>query len=184
GIHQDISYRKQMEKELEFRARHDCLTGLFNRMELEKECQEEITRARRYQHSFSIFLVDIDYFKQINDKYGHLSGDQVLQQFAAFLQKTVRVTDYVARYGGEEFVVILPETTLKKAEELAERLRIQTTELTTSLKQTDIKITVSIGISSYPEHGESYEQILEAADTAMYQSKTGGRNSVCSAAVI
>jgi len=184
GIHQDISYRKQMEKELEFRARHDYLTDLFNRIELEKECQEEITRARRYQHSFSVFLLDIDHFKQINDKYGHLSGDQVLKQFAAFLQKTVRNTDYVARYGGEEFVVILPETSLKKAEELAERLRIKTTELTISLKQTDIKVTVSIGISSYPEHGESYEKILEAADTAMYQSKTGGRNSVCSATVI
>ncbi|MCU7939449.1 MAG: sensor domain-containing diguanylate cyclase [gamma proteobacterium symbiont of Bathyaustriella thionipta] len=178
GIHQDISYRKQMEKELEFRAKHDCLTGLYNRVELEKECQEEITRARRYQHSFSIFMIDIDHFKPINDTYGHLSGDQVLKQFADFLKETVRTTDYVARYGGEEFVVILPETSLIKAEELAERLRVQTTELDVSLQQTTLKITICIGISSYPEHGKSYDKLLEAADAAMYQSKNNGRNCV------
>lgn len=183
GIHQDISYRKQMEQELEFRARHDYLTGLYNRIELEKECQEEMKRAQRYRRTLSIFLLDIDHFKQINDTYGHLSGDQVLKQFAAFLQQTVRATDYVARYGGEEFVVILPETSLKKAEELAERLRMQTEELNIALKQTTLKITISIGISSYPEHGKSYEQLLEAADSAMYQAKMNGRNCVRSVTV-
>lgn len=181
GTLQDISYRKQMEKELEHRARHDYLTGLYNRIELEKECQEELSRAKRYQHKLCIFMIDIDHFKQFNDTYGHLSGDQILKQFADFLQKTIRTTDYVARYGGEEFVVILPETSAEEAEDLAERLRIQTADLDIAVKQTSIKLTISIGIASYPEHGDAYDQILEVADSAMYQAKKNGRNRVRSA---
>lgn len=126
-------------------------------------------------------MIDIDYFKSINDNYGHLAGDQVLQQFAAFIKDTIRNTDYAARYGGEEFVIILPETSLQKAEELAERLRKLTSELTIVLEQVTLKITISIGISCYPEHAQSYEHMLEVADSAMYQAKMSGRNRISSA---
>ncbi|MDX2506135.1 MAG: sensor domain-containing diguanylate cyclase [Gammaproteobacteria bacterium] len=181
GTHQDISYRKQIEKELEYRAKHDYLTDLYNRIELEKRFQEELNRAKRYQHNLSIFMIDIDHFKKINDVQGHQSGDQVLKQFANFLLKTIRATDYVARYGGEEFVMILPETSVPEAEELAERLRIRTTKLAITLKHSSLTITISIGIASYPEHGQSYDKLLEVADSAMYQAKQNGRNRVRSA---
>lgn len=178
GTHQNVSCRKKMEMDLEYRAKHDSLTNLFNRVEMEKYFQEELIRAERYQHSLSIFMIDIDHFKLINDTYGHQSGDQVLQQFANFLQETVRSIDYVARYGGEEFVVILPETSNQKARELAERLRIKTTQLTIEFKDISHNITISLGISSFPEHGKSYCKLLEMADSAMYQAKQNGRNQV------
>ena len=183
GTHQDISYRKEIEEKLEYRAKHDYLTGLYNRIELENHIQNELARAERYEHNLSLFLIDIDHFKQINDSYGHQTGDEILKQFALFLQETVRTTDYVARYGGEEFVVILHETNLQEAEELAERLRSKTEALNFSLKQALSKITICIGIASYPEHGQSYDEILEMADSAMYQAKNNGRNRIRAASI-
>ncbi len=178
GTHQDISYRKIIEMELEYQAKHDYLTNLFNRVELEKSFQEEIIRAERYHHSLSIFMIDIDHFKKINDRYGHQSGDKVLQKFAAFLQDSMRTSDYIARYGGEEFVVILPETSTDKANELAERIFIKLSELNISLNKKPVRITISLGIASYPEHGSSYDKLLEMADSAMYQAKQNGRNHI------
>ncbi len=178
GTYQDISYRKTIEKELEYQAKHDYLTNLFNRTELEKRFQEEIIRARRYQHKFCTFMIDIDHFKQINDRYGHQSGDHVLKQFSAFLQDTIRTSDYVARYGGEEFVVILPETAVNEAEELAERLRAKTSELSIELNKASLSITISIGIACYPQHGKLYDKLLEASDSAMYKAKQMGRNRI------
>ncbi|MCW8929472.1 MAG: sensor domain-containing diguanylate cyclase [Gammaproteobacteria bacterium] len=178
GTHQDISCRKNMEKELEFRAKHDHLTGLFNRVELEKYFQKELSRSERYGRSLSIFLIDIDHFKQINDTYGHPVGDRVLKKYANFLQETIRNTDFLSRYGGEEFVIILPETSLKEAEELAERLRIKTHNFNLDLGNRQFNITISLGIATYPDHGQECDTILERADQAMYQAKRKGRNRV------
>ncbi len=178
GTHQDISYRKNIEMELEYQAKHDYLTNLFNRVELEKFFQEEIIRAERYQHPLSIFMIDIDHFKKINDEHGHQSGDKILQQFAVFLQDSIRTSDYIARYGGEEFVVILPETSSDKANELAERIFIKLSKLNISLNEKPVRITISLGIASYPEQGTSYDKLLEMADSAMYQAKQSGRNRI------
>ena len=178
GTHQDISYRKKIEMELEYRAKHDALTKLYNRVELEKQFKEELIRAERYQHNLSLFMIDIDHFKRINDLYGHQSGDNILKLFAAFLLNSVRTSDYVARYGGEEFVVILPETSCSKASELAERLRLKIAQKNIEFDQTSLNITISLGISSYPEHGRNYEKLLEMADIAMYQAKNKGRNCI------
>ncbi|RKZ95848.1 MAG: diguanylate cyclase, partial [Gammaproteobacteria bacterium] len=178
GTHQDISYRKSMEQELRHRATHDHLTGLFNRVELEQYFQKELSRSKRYQHELSIFMIDIDHFKEVNDTYGHLVGDHILKKYAAFLQNTIRTTDLVARYGGEEFVVILPETSIKEAEELAERLRVMTSNLNIELNEGTFNITISLGIATYPEHGQSYDTLLEHTDLAIYRAKHDGRNCV------
>lgn len=105
-------------------------------------------------------------------------GDQILKKYAAFLHDIVRNSDLVARYGGEEFVVILPETSITEAEELAERLRLKTSALNIELKDETFQISISLGIAVFPEHGQSYDQILEHADMAMYHAKQIGRNCV------
>ncbi len=178
GTHQDITYRKNIEMKLDYQAKHDYLTGLNNRVEVEKHFKDELLRTERYNHNLSIFMIDIDHFKRINDHYGHQAGDNVLKLFADFLLSSVRTSDYVARYGGEEFVVILPETGRTKAIELAERLRLKISRQDIELEQTTVNITISLGIASYPEHGNNYEKLLEMADNAMYQAKHKGRNRV------
>ncbi len=171
--------RRQAEEKLKYMATHDSLTELFNRKVLEQRIAEEVQRAVRYSHVISAFMLDIDHFKPINDTYGHQAGDTVLQCIARILESSIRSTDCVARYGGEEFVVILPETPLALAEELAERLRIQIEEYSISIEDgKEFNITASIGVSTFPQHGESWGDLLNAADSAMYAAKDGGRNCV------
>jgi diguanylate cyclase (GGDEF)-like protein/PAS domain S-box-containing protein len=179
GIARDVTDRKNMEDELKHMATHDPLTGLYNRRMFIQRINDEIERASRYQHTLSLFMIDIDYFKSINDNYGHQTGDTVLQNFAKILSDSIRKSDYAARYGGEEFVVVLPETPLLKAEELAERLRKQIEDTHFSINNNeDINLTVSIGISTFPEHAETSHELLEIADAAMYAAKAAGRNYV------
>ena len=181
GTHEDISIRKELEHKLEFQATHDELTGLLNRVELWKQLDSEIRRAERYKHDLSIFLIDIDHFKSINDQFGHKVGDKVLQKFTKVLLSQVRITDYATRYGGEEFVVILPETGHDHALELADRLRSVVDLMKIPVESAVISTSVSIGVSSFPGHGETSASLLDAADKAMYQAKEAGRNLVQSA---
>ncbi len=175
----DITERKRMEDELEYLVAHDSLTGLYNRNVLEQRLNDEIHRATRYNHALSVFMLDIDHFKPINDTYGHRTGDTVLQNIAKVLESSIRKTDYAARYGGEEFVVILPETSLPKAEELAERLRIQVAGHPFPINDDkEVNITSSIGVATFPEHAQSWRDLLDAADSAMYAAKKAGRNQV------
>jgi len=147
--------------------------------ELERLIAEEVQRSKRYGHSMSVFLLDLDHFKQVNDTYGHKSGDIVLRSFSTILHQSIRKTDYVARYGGEEFIIILPETTLIKAEELAERLCCTIAEHLIPINDDKmLKVSSSIGVASYPEHGQSWEDIIKASDSAMYTAKNDGRNQV------
>ncbi|MHC3994840.1 GGDEF domain-containing protein [Thiomicrolovo sp. ZZH C-3] len=182
GIVRDVTEYRRMERALEYSARHDALTGLYNRHVLEKQLQTEVGRAERYEHPLSLFMLDIDHFKKINDTYGHHVGDMALRKVAGVLKHTVRQTDFAARYGGEEFVIILPETTHEKAMELAERLRSEiAAEPYMTSAEGSFSLTVSLGVSSLSAHIDTDAKLLEAADAAMYVAKKTGRNRVVSA---
>ncbi|MES9958133.1 MAG: GGDEF domain-containing protein [Sedimenticola sp.] len=175
----EIEVRKQVEKKLEHLATHDPLTGLYNRNVLENRIKGEMKRSARYQHPLSVMMIDIDHFKNINDSHGHEAGDDVLRYFAEMLSSSLRVTDYVARYGGEEFIVILPETSLEKARELADRMRIRISRRPIQIgDEVELYLTVSIGIAAYPEHSQASRGLLKLADEAMYDAKKAGRNQV------
>jgi len=179
GIARDITARKRAEEECHYFSIHDPLTGLYNRRVLEERINAEIDRADRYERNLSIFMVDFDHFKNINDTFGHQNGDIALCHLAKLLESSIRKIDYVARYGGEEFVVILPETPLLKGKELAERLCEKIAESNIPIPgEKQIRITASIGVACFPEHGKSWEKLLDAADSAMYIAKQCGRNQV------
>jgi diguanylate cyclase (GGDEF)-like protein len=160
-------------------ATTDPVTRVLNRRALSDRLATEMNRARRYASELAILLIDIDFFKRINDTAGHLAGDEVLRLVAAFVQDAVRTVDIVARYGGEEFVVILPETSPAGAMTFAERLRagIEAQEFAVGTLQ--IRLTVSIGISTFPATGiASADDFFARADAAMYRAKQDGRNQV------
>ena len=166
----------------------DALTSLNNRRFFDQRIIEEIERSRRNGQPLSCLFIDIDFFKRINDKYGHPIGDKVLQQIAKRLNEHMRRSDVLARFGGEEFAMLLSNTAADTAEETAERLRIAIEEnkLLTS-DQTDLKLTISVGIATaYPAHSvlnieQQAESLVTTADKALYKAKQQGRNRVCSA---
>lgn len=179
GVGRDITEKKKIETELKKLATYDSLTELYNRKTLELRLQDEIDRAARYEHDLSIFMLDIDHFKSINDNYGHHVGDKTLQEFSRLLKKTIRKTDYAGRYGGEEIVVVLPETTTSHAFELAERLRKTINDYKFQVNEdNNLRITVSIGVATFPEHAQSSFDLMKVADAAMYIAKDSGRNKV------
>lgn len=182
GIILDINQRKIMEQKLERLATRDPLTGLYNRRELEELLGEEIVRSERYGHPLSLLWLDVDRFKRINDKYGHLVGDEVLRQLSHLLQSSVRIVDFVARYGGEELVVVLPEIDEDEALVMAERLRRMVQVMQIPIGQDkQVSITVSIGVATFPTHGQNIARLFKKADKAMYQAKRQGRNQTISA---
>ena len=159
----------------------DGLTGLFNRRYLEGALERELARADRSSSSLALLLLDIDHFKSFNDTYGHAMGDLVLKKVATTLQRCLRQADVLARFGGEEFVVLLPQVGARGAMESAERIR-------TALERSGIhpggpqqRVTVSIGLAMFPDHADSSESLLRAADEALYRAKDAGRNRVVGA---
>lgn len=168
-------------KELEYLSLHDTLTGLYNRRYILDFLHKQLRQAERYNEDLSVMLLDIDHFKKVNDKYGHLIGDQVLQQIAAELQKLTRESDSVARYGGEEFLIVVPHTTLEQAKILAERIRLGIAGM--QIAEISEPVTISIGLSSYrnlPDRQNAINQLISAADDALYEAKKAGRNTTCS----
>jgi diguanylate cyclase (GGDEF)-like protein len=159
----------------------DGLTEVYLRRYLMDRLREEVDRASRLGLTFSIGMVDVDHFKECNDKYGHLVGDAVLKKIAERLKGSVREVDMIARYGGEEFCIALPETTKKLALAVAERLRKSIESEKIKAFDEEARVTVSVGISTYPEDGEDVESLIEKADTALYKAKRQGRNAVCTA---
>lgn len=158
----------------------DGLTGLFNRRYLDLRLEEEIRRSQRYGKCFSLILVDVDHFKRINDTWGHATGDLVLQTVARILTDNLRETEMVFRYGGEELLIILPETPLQQAVEVARRLReaVANHPLHTIDGATAFQVTLSAGVAEYPTHGSDKLTLLNAADHALYLAKRRGRNRV------
>ncbi|MBT4192917.1 MAG: GGDEF domain-containing protein [Gammaproteobacteria bacterium] len=178
-LKKEIHDRKLLEKELIYQVSHDSLTGLNSRAMLEERVIEELNRAVRYKHELSVFFLDIDHFKSINDQYGHHVGDIVLGSLARIMKREVRKSDIVARFGGEEFVVLLPETSLDKARELAERLCTSVELETIKFEdEGEVNLTVSIGVATFPAHGLTWPKLLDIADASMYKAKKGGRNQV------
>lgn len=182
GIVRDISQRKQMEEALQKLSVMDGLTGVGNRRLFDETLNREWKRAMRDQIPLSLIMLDIDFFKLYNDSYGHQGGDTCLKQVATALdQYTHRPTDLVARYGGEEFAVILPETTLEGAAELAEAIRssIEGLQIEHNKNAVSPYVTVSLGVSTMvPERGVSHGQLISNADKALYRAKEKGRNQI------
>jgi len=166
------------QEELERLANFDSLTGLHNRRAILHRLDEHIKQVRRYEGELSLIMLDIDYFKKVNDQYGHLIGDEVLENVAVLMQQNVRNTDSVGRYGGEEFIIVLSETDLSSALIVAERLRnaIEAAEMRDS-EGNMFGITVSQGVSSY-KPGEDKQSLISRADDALYRAKQNGRNRV------
>lgn len=156
----------------------DELTGLYNRRHFEQNFEREFLRAKRYGSKFSVAIIDIDFFKKINDTYGHLCGDYVLREIAYTIQDSFRKTDMVFRYGGEEFVVILTETSLENALIPLERLRKKIEAKNLFYEGKNINITVSIGLNSDTTKYESASEFLDMADKALYNAKENGRNRI------
>ena len=173
---------RKLFNELYLFATHDHLTGVFNRRILDELLGKEMERSIRHNLSLSVIMLDIDDFKEYNDTYGHLQGDIALKTVTNSIQELTRAEDFVARYGGEEFIIVLPDTNLKKAKEIAERIRkkIAGTRIKVATKNLEPgyeNITVSMGVARLTKKG-SYE-MLHQADVALYKAKERGKNMVC-----
>ncbi len=170
--------RDRMVEKLKKLAITDGLTKLYNSRYFYEQLNLEIDRFNRYKHPLSLLLLDIDHFKNFNDRYGHLEGDKVLVRLGKVIKSCLRTLDTGYRYGGEEFTVILPETSPHEAVVVAERIRsILKQEKISPLPETAVPITISIGIAEYHE-GEELTDLVKRADSAMYLSKDGGRDRI------
>jgi diguanylate cyclase (GGDEF)-like protein len=175
---------RKSEEDLRLQAITDSLTGLYNRMHFNKLVKDEIRRASRYSRPLSVIMFDIDYFKRINDTFGHITGDRVIKMVAVVTKEQTRATDSPVRYGGEEFVVLLPETSVQNAAAVAERIREKIEGTTIQAEEHSISITASFGVSDYSiKTNEKHHEIVSSefianADQALYMSKNSGRNRV------
>jgi diguanylate cyclase (GGDEF)-like protein len=162
-------------------AQRDPLTGIANRSALDDALRREISHAQRQDSSCALLIIDIDHFKAVNDKYGHIIGDSALRALAQRADQCKRDGDLLFRYGGEEFVILLRDTDLSGAQLLAERIRACLASAPCSCAGIDLHLTVSIGVSNL-QSGDSPVTLFARADQALYSAKRGGRNQVCVAA--
>ena len=178
-LEREIEARKRAEAELQRLAITDPLTEAYNRRYFFEVTDQELERAQRHNLNLSIAMMDLDHFKDINDNYGHVVGDQALRTMADCFRENLRKTDVLGRYGGDEFAVLMPETNQKMARKTADRLR---KKLVTALKKTGLfthKLTVSVGVYAYAADGNiEVEDFVDRADQALYKAKEGGRNQV------
>jgi diguanylate cyclase (GGDEF)-like protein len=162
-------------------ATHDALTQLCNRRHFSEIIDKEISRAQRRQRPLTLCIIDVDLFKPINDRYGHIAGDSVLRQLGEIMRHHVRGDDIAARIGGEEFAVLLPETDVEAATTFADRLRLAVAAAAFQLGNDELQgMTVSIGVSALASGREDRSSLMAAADAALYRAKAQGRNRVCS----
>ena len=179
---QDLARMVVSEIELRQIATTDSLTGCLTRRGFDIEMTREFKRSKRSRHDCSIVAIDIDHFKLVNDKYGHASGDLVLQSVVSTIQQELRAGDFVGRLGGEEFAIVLPETPIAGAITVAERIRRAIAGTAVPMRAGDIRVTASFGISCLDPLNETWSATLAKADQALYEAKRMGRNMcVCSA---
>ena len=170
------SHRLQMD--LQQQATHDPLTNVFNRRALITLAERDIARSNRRGTLISVLMIDADHFKKINDAYGHAAGDAVLIAIAQKIQAGLRTEDILARFGGEEFVVMLPDTSLKHACEVADRMRLAISNIALPVLPEGHRFTVSIGVAERRGVQQSFDELVAMADQALYQAKKNGRNKV------
>jgi diguanylate cyclase (GGDEF)-like protein/PAS domain S-box-containing protein len=169
---------ENLQKKLKEQVIRDPLTDLFNRRYLQETLEREVSRAVRDNNPVSLIIMDIDYFKRINDSFGHSAGDQMLQAIGTLIKANIRLEDIPCRYGGEEFLVVMPGASLQVAQQRAKTLHEKISALRVELESHEIQITVSLGVASFPAHGSNGEEILMRADRALYQAKKDGRNRI------
>jgi diguanylate cyclase (GGDEF)-like protein len=174
GIKRALLYQKVQEL-----AITDSLTQISSRRYYLDRFNEEIERSRKFNYTFSCLMIDIDHFKDYNDRYGHLVGDAILKEVSKSIKENVRQIDLLGRYGGEEFSIVLTETHKEQAQFVAERIRQAMESKRVRVYDEDLKVTVSIGICVYPQDGRNVEELIDRADAALYQAKQMGRNKVC-----
>jgi len=175
---QELKEKNKLEKELIIEASTDVLTGILNRRAFFQICSKEMKFAKRYKHNLSFIIMDIDYFKKINDTHGHLNGDIVLKDLANIVKNTIRMTDVFGRIGGEEFAVLMPETNKSDAMNLAERIRVNIAESESMLESARVNVTVSIGLSFMTVEDSIIQTVLRRADMALFKAKENGRNQI------
>ncbi|GAA5138987.1 sensor domain-containing diguanylate cyclase [Thalassotalea piscium] len=168
-------------EQLALSNRIDGLTQVFNRKHWEECLANEFSRARRYDHGLALIMFDLDYFKLLNDTFGHQGGDKVLIDVATQVQSLLRTCDIFGRYGGEEFAIILPETDLTGAIDVAKRVRSTIENMTVTFQEDHIKATVSVGVAVMNNEDKRYEDLISNTDIALYKAKSSGRNMVFTA---
>jgi len=173
-----------LQEQLRELAMRDALTGLYNRRYLADALARELARAARKGDPVSLVAIDIDRFKELNDAHGHPAGDAVLVATAKLLAEQIRGGDIAGRWGGEEFILVLPGMPLSGATERAEQFRARFARWKTTFEGVELSATLSAGVAAYPEHGDSSEELLIAADRALYRAKHSGRNRVCMAETV
>jgi len=170
----------RLRENLREQAIRDPLTGLYNRRYMEEMSERELHRAMRGGKGAGFIMGDIDHFKAFNDSYGHEVGDMLLKAIASLLQANIRVEDIACRYGGEEFLIILPSASLQDAYKRALNIHDEVEKITFKHNNRQISdITISLGVSAFPDQGDTVPQLIAAADAAMYKAKREGRNRVC-----
>jgi diguanylate cyclase (GGDEF)-like protein/PAS domain S-box-containing protein len=177
----EISERVRLYQEIQQLAIHDSLTGCFNRRHFLTLASQELEHALRYKRPLSLLMLDIDHFKQFNDQYGHPIGDHVLCALVNMCQSQLRHVDIICRYGGEEFLILLPETTVHDAMQLAERLRSEIARMKTDTPVGQLSLTVSIGVAGFDMESSlppTIDDLIKNADKALYTAKADGRNCI------
>jgi diguanylate cyclase (GGDEF)-like protein len=172
----NITNRRRAQEELKIRATIDALTGLYNRGQFMKLAKFEIEQSKHPSANFSLLMLDVDDFKNINDSNGHAAGDAVLKHLGKHMSQCFRKSDIIGRIGGEEFAVLLMHTSAEEAYKISENLRMILLKHPALYEDTSIHFTFSAGISSYNTSNKSFDAFLKLADEAMYQSKNSGRN--------
>ncbi|MEO6825549.1 MAG: diguanylate cyclase [Nitrosospira sp.] len=170
---------EQLVQDLQKQIITDPLTNLFNRRFLQEYLPREVAKAKRVAGSFAVLMIDLDFFKRINDIFGHEAGDIVLKNVAILLKNSIRESDVACRYGGEEFVLVLSEVSTDGAGKKAEGIRKAVMDLALAIRQKSLgRVSTSIGVAVYPDHGVDMDSLLRAADEALYEAKENGRNCV------
>jgi len=157
----------------------DSLTQTFNRRYFMERFQEEISRCQRFKLKLTFVMADIDHFKEINDQYGHLVGDAILKEVTGILKENIREIDFMGRFGGEELSIVFTETDTEPARYACERIRKAIESKSFRVYDENLKVTLSLGLSTFPAHAKEADTIIEKADKALYQAKERGRNRVC-----
>jgi diguanylate cyclase (GGDEF)-like protein/PAS domain S-box-containing protein len=175
----DISQQKALEAQLRDMAEKDFLTGIFNRRHFIETAEKEVSRAKRYKNMISVAMLDIDWFKNINDQFGHAAGDVIIKGVAGICQESLRDTDIIGRIGGEEFAALLIESSLEDSLIVAKRLKKNIESHAFRFEDKEIRCTISIGISGLIPEEDTLEAIMKRTDAALYEAKKAGRNQIC-----